>query len=152
MPSRQSAAEEGAARFESVKQPKGVYYWAGIRGPKDAAISEALLRSPENLFEVVAGYPVTYVLLDGVYTAIAHRGQGLACGLVRLLLEHASRQDWHVFCRPLPHGRGKASREKLFAYYRRLGWDVDPYGLLNEDWLVWHPPLPVKWPQAAQIG
>lgn len=104
-------------------------------------IATASLRSPVNAFEEVDSYPVPYVLLDEVFTAPDYRRHGLARGLIRLLLEEATRQGWAVFCRPSGYGRGKMDRKALFAFYERLGWRADPHQQLNEDWLVRVPPL-----------
>lgn len=102
------------------------------RNPKNLIASVAL-RSPHYI-EPAAPHSV---VLDEVWTHRAHRGQGLARGLLRLALNSAELHRWRVYCRPVAHDGGPGPNQpELEDFYAREGFC--PVGG-EEGWLVYFP-------------
>ena len=103
-------------------------------------------RSPKNLIASVAlraANPTEpgALVLDEVWTHRAHRGKGLARGLLRLALESAILPCWDVYCYPVAHDGGPGPNQpELEAFYAAEGFEAAP-APAPAGWLVWRPPF-----------
>lgn len=104
------------------------------RSPKNLIASVALrTAAPTELF---AGFQHA-VILDEVWTHRAHRGQGLARGLLHLALESAYRHAWTVYCNPIAHDSGPGpSQTQLEEFYVSMGFRLMEG---SAPWLNWSP-------------